>query len=51
VFLGVALADAAATWVVEGEPGRGFLGVATALATGLVVTVVLQARRRRSDRH
>lgn len=50
VFLGVALAGVAATWVVRGQPGWGFLGMATALATGLVVEVVLQVRRRRSDR-
>ncbi len=50
VFLGVALAGVAASGLVKGEPGWGFLGMATALAIGLVVKAVLQARRRRSDR-
>jgi hypothetical protein len=50
VFLGVALAGAAAAWIIKGEPGWGFLGMATALAIGLVVKAVLQARSRRSDR-
>ncbi len=50
VFLAVALAGAAASWLVKGQPGWGFLGMATALAIGFVTEAVLQVRRRRSDR-
>ena len=47
-FLVVAVVGFAGGWVVRGEPGWAFLGMAGPLTVGLLAHVVLWARRRRS---